>query len=286
MVSTFIQILTSTENGSFVPVNPSYPEIIDLTERKYVKQNKKLHNKDGLIAYVAVKGANAVDLLTDLGYTAADREELSTIISSELIEAMTQAQTPAPAAPTTDAAYAAPAPQVPQVPSAPEPSAALAVPAVPTATDATQTVPAAPTLGGVVLAQATTPVAAAAETAPAVQQELNVGEAASAAVSTIDFDVDFEAPASKPTSKTIDYDGLVKAKLAHPDTKPSLHIAGKKSKDISVPVRKQAEYYEQHNGITFRVRTVGDSDPKGAGVRIFALTVAEAPERRKFGGAK
>lgn len=272
MVSTFIQILTATENGSFVPVNAEYPEIIDLTERKYVKQNKKLQNKDGLVAYVAVKGANVVDLLTDLGYTAADREELSTIISSELIEAMTQAQ--APQAPSAEATPAAP--QVPQAPQVP------AAPAVPTATDAAQTVPAAPTLGGAVLAQATTPVAAVAETAPAVQQELAVGEV----VSTIDFDVDFVAPAGKPTSKTIDYDGLVKAKLARPDTKPSLHIAGKKSKDISVPVRKQAEYYEQHNGITFRVRTVGDSDPKGAGVRIFALTVAEAPERRKFGGAK
>lgn len=281
MVSTFVQILAATEAGSFVPVNSAYPEIIDLTERKYVKSNKKLHNKDGELAYVAVKGANVVDLLNDLGYTAADREELSTIISSELIDAMAQSQQPQvtepttaqPAAPQVPAAPATPAPVAPAVPTTPETPVAAA--AVPTAADVAANIPAAPTLGGEVLT---------AQTTAPVQQNLE-GVSAGAESNAIDFDVDFGA-VGKPVSKSIDYDALVKAKLAHPETKPSIHIAGKKSKDISVPVKKQAEYYEQHHGITFRVRTVGDTDPKGAGVRIFALTVAEAPERRKFGGAK
>lgn len=287
MVATFAQILAQTEAGSFVPVNSSYPEIIDLTERKYVKTNKKLHNKDGEVAYVAVKGANVVDLLTDLGYTAADREELSTIISSELIDAMTQAQAPQtentaasaqPAVPTapTPAATAAPvAPAVPAMPVATE--QAVPATAVPTAADVAANIPAAPTLGGETLTQPATAAVAQQQTPEGVESAEN---------NTIDFDVDFTAAAGKPVSKTINYDALVQAKLAHPESKPSLHIAGKKSKDISVPVKKQAEYYEKANGITFRVRTVGESDPKGAGVRIFALTVEEAPERRKFGGAK
>lgn len=278
MVQTFVQILAATEAGSFVPVNSAYPEIIDLTERKYVKQNKKLHNKDGEVAYVAAKGANTVDLLTDLGYTAADRDELSQIISSELIDAMTQAQTPAqpqtPVAPQVPAAPTAPATPVAPVPTTPEtPVTTAAAAPVVTAADVAGNIPAAPTLGGEVLGSTAT-----ASTA-AVQQNLSGIDTGAA----IDLDVSFDA---KPVSKLIDYEGLVQTKLAHPESQPSIHIAGKKSKDISVQVKNQAEYYEKEKGITFRVRTVHDNDPKGAGVRVFALTVAEAPERRKFGGAK
>lgn len=263
-VATFVSILTATESGSFVPVSPSYPEIVDLVDRKYVKKNAKLHNKDGNVAFVAVKGATVVDLLTDLGYTAADSNELSEIISQEVIQAMTQAQ----------AAAAAPqAPQVPQVPQTPaipvapalggeQPAANAVAPAIPATTEVVQ--PAIPVI----------PAIAATETQV---------QPAYASSGDVDLDVVFSSAATKPASN-INYDAVVKAKLADPSKTPSIHVAGRKAKDLSGAVKRQAEYYEQHNGITLRARTVGDNDPKGAGTRIFALTVEEAPERKSFGG--
>lgn len=270
-VATFVSILAATEAGSFVPVNAAYPEIIDLVDRKYVKKNTKLHNKDGNVAFVAMKGATAVDLLTDLGYTAADRDELSQIISQELIEAMTTAQTQA-----QPQVAAAAAPRAPQIPAAP------IAPAAQAETPVTASTPAAPTVGGAVAPIATAaPVLPRTDGAAQSQPALDLGMS-----DEIDFGVAFTTVASKPSSKTLNYDGLVKAKLADLTSQPSLHVAGRKAKDLSAPVKRQAEYYEKTNGITFRVRSVGDTDPKGAGVRIFALTLEEAPERRAFGGKK
>lgn len=261
-VTTFVQVAKATADGSYVPISPDYPEIKDLVERGYIKANKRLHNKDGLVAFVSVKGADAADLLIDLGY-ASNNPHLITLVSQDVIDVMTQLEqsttTAAPAAPHVEVA-----PQ-PAVAPAPTPVAAPVAEAAPVAPHVTPVVPA------VEAAPAPMP-------APVVQQSF-VAQQPAATTGGIDLDVAFDAP----KFENYDYAGLAAAKQANPSAHPSIWV-GKKSKDLSSQVKAAAQHYEQSVGITFRVRAVKATDPKGAGSRIYALTVAEAPPRKEFGG--
>lgn len=81
-----------------------------------------------------------------------------------------------------------------------------------------------------------------------------------------------------PFSKIAD---LKRDNIANDAFVPSFHIANKESKNISGMVTRNNEVYEKSHGVTFRAQQVGAEDPKGSGVRVFAMSIAQAPARKR-----
>lgn len=184
----------------------------------------------------------------------------------------TAAPAPAPAAPVETA----PAPVAPQfdgvqqdVPApAPAPAAPVTEQAAPVATD---------TVIGT-------------DAAPQVVDTVTIGD------STISIQTGIAFVKHKPTppkrSDAADrpekYPFSVLAKLkydnmhsATPDANfiPSFHVANVATKNFSGNVTRANPKYEASHGVTFRVTAAAPNDPNGAGVRVFCMSVDQAPAR-------
>lgn len=266
MLSTFVLALQQTKASSYIKVDPELPEIKDLVSRKYIKTNKKLHNAEGTVGAVAVDGAFAEDLISDLGL---DYETSIVTVPVELRKDDVPAVLDAPLAPQEPSA-----PAVPQVQEQ--------APAVEQAVEQAQQ-PQAPAFYG-------------EQPAQQPQAELKIGDgeyqvldeverrgksiAIETGIAFVKKPTGFAKGTGRTNEEAYPYAELVNAKIANPASAPSFHLADAKTKNVSSMIKRHALKYEASHGITFRANTVDASDPKGAGVRVYALTVAEAPARR------
>lgn len=265
MLSTLVLALQQSKAGSYIKVDPELPEIKDLVARKYIKTNKKLHNAEGTVAAVAVDGAFAEDLISDLGL---DYETNIVTVPVDLRKDDAPATTPA-------------APQAPVAPVADQ----AAQPAVEQAIEQAQQ-PQAPAFYG---------EQAQAQTA-APQGELKIGDgeyqvlnsverrgktiAIETGVAFVKKPTGFAKGTGRTNEEAYPYAELVAAKQANLGSAPSFHLADAKTKNVSSMIKRHALKYEVSHGITFRANAVDSTDPQGAGVRVYALTVEEAPARR------
>ena len=267
MLSTLVLALQQTNAGSYIKVDPDLPEVKDLVARKYIKTNKKLHNADGTVGAVAVEGAFAEDLITDLGLDYA-----TNIVTVPANLRKDDEPETVPVVETTPAA--------PQAPIAP-----AAEPAIQQAVEQAQQ-PQAPAFYG---EQEQAPAAAP-------QGELKIGDgeyqvlnqverrgktiAIETGVAFVKKPTGFAKGTGRTNEEAYPYAELVAAKQANLDSAPSFHLADAKTKNVSSMIKRHALKYEVSHGITFRANAVDSTDPQGAGVRVYALTVAEAPARR------
>lgn len=60
---------------------------------------------------------------------------------------------------------------------------------------------------------------------------------------------------------------------------PSFHVAGAVTKNFSGNVTRANETYEASHGVTFRSTNAAADDVNGAGVRVFCMSIAQAPAR-------
>ena len=252
MLQTFILAAQQTASGSFMEADTAVAEINDLVERKYLKLNKKLMNEGTVVGAVVVKGAYAEDLIADLGL------DYDTAILS----------VPADLRKPADVA---------EVPTTPAPVAQFEQPAVVQATEQpvfADTPAPVPQSTGMAVNTGT-------ETTPHVVEVVERREKSIA----IAVGVSYSAPAKNnlaqraPQEEAYPYKEIVDLKIAHPNETPSFHVVGKETKDVSGMIRRHALRYEKSHNVTFRAQTVGADDINGAGVRVFALSMAEAPAR-------
>lgn len=245
MLSTFVLAAQETAKGAYIVLDMAVPEVQDLVNRKYIKLNKKLHSDGNSVAAVAVKGAYAEDLIADLGL---GYDESIGHVPVELRKPLEQA--------TTEVAA--------------QPEAAPAINVV----DATVTEQAAPTFHGDAAQSANAAVA------PQVVEVVERRGKETAIALGVSYRPQTNNLAQRaPQEEAYPYAEIVALKVAHPNETPSFHVVGKESKDVSGMIRRHAKRYEESHGVTFRAQKVGADDINGAGVRVFALSLAEAPAR-------
>lgn len=248
MLSTFVLAAQETAKGAYIVLDMAVPEVQDLVNRKYIKLNKKLHSEGNSVAAIAVKGAYAEDLIADLGLSY---DESIGHVPVELRKPIEQATT--------------------EVAAQPEVAPAFNVSDAAVTEQAAQ--PAAPTFHG----ETAQPAAAAA---PQVVEVVERRGKETAIALGVSYRPQTNNLASRaPQEEAYPYAEIVALKVAHPNETPSFHVVGKESKDVSGMIRRHAKRYEESHGVTFRAQKVGADDINGAGVRVFALSLAEAPAR-------
>lgn len=256
-IGVFAQALAATVDGAYIFVGPTIPEVEDLVAKGFLKLDKRKKDEAGNVSATAVSGVTEDQVRAAL--TAAD---------------VAAAPVPAPVPTATETL----APQTP----APVPA------------------PAADTT--VQLAATAQPVFNNAETQLAVG-DVVLGSTDHAVVDTVElggeqFEIETGVQFVKraPNIANISrqpredkYPFAVIAELkARPENidndefLPSFHVANKQLKNMSNLMSKYIKQYEASHGVTFRGRQVkeSDNDPKGAGVRIFAMNPKTAPERK------
>ena len=244
MITVMQQAIDARDQGTNIFVS-DFPEIADLAARGFLVINKRKKDADGNWY------ATAAENLTNDVVTAA-----------------------------LTAAAAAPAPTPAPVP-VPAPVDTLAQTAVPQFD--TATAPAAPPVAaeGEVAIGGGTPrqVIDTFANADGDQFELEVGVAFVKRSNIAGLNAARQPRVEKyPFSKIAD---LKRDHIANDAFVPSFHIANKESKNISGMVTRNNEVYEKSHGVTFRAQQVGAEDPKGAGVRVFAMSIAQAPARKR-----
>lgn len=65
----------------------------------------------------------------------------------------------------------------------------------------------------------------------------------------------------------------------NPDFVPSFHVAGAVTKNFSGNITRANPRYEESHGVTFRATQAGKDDPNGEGVRVFCMSIDQAPPR-------
>lgn len=261
IITTFAAVLAATARNEYAVLDSAWEEVKEMKKLTYITPKPKLHKDGTLIAYVASKDAHIEDLINDLGLNLEDYIDQ---IPAELRK-MPNAEN----LPETDAA-----PVVPAVPVAAtaEPVAA-AIPTehaevvIPELSE--QAAPKAPIVGG--------------DVSYAVVDKVTRGDSEIA----IEVGIAYELPqvaakrsSPKATAESQPYNEIATYKVAHPETAPSFHLAGRKTKDVSGLIKRHAERYEKSHGVTFRAAAARADDPLGEGVRVFALFNNEAPARR------
>lgn len=242
MITVMQQAIDARDQGTNIFVS-DFPEIADLAARGFLIINKRKKDADG-----------------NWYATAAEN------LTNDVVTAALTSAAPAPA----------PAP----VP-VPAPVDTLAQTAVPQF-DAAQA-PAAPPVAaeGEVAIGGGTPrqVLETFANADGDQFELEVGVAFVKRSNIAGLNAARQPRAEKyPFSKIAD---LKRDNIGNDAFVPSFHIANKESKNISGMVTRNNEVYEKSHGVTFRAQQVGAEDPKGAGVRVFAMSIAQAPARKR-----
>ena len=290
LLAVFRACVTANEQGSYAVVPSENPEVKQLVKQNYIKINKRLHNADGNVAAVLVDGANEADLRVDFEIPDFPAEEQAPAAPVAPVEASV-----APAAPfeaQQAAPFHTPEAAVQEVQQAPQFEPAVQQEFVGMVD---QQIPEAPV----------TPPAndqLPEVTAPKVEEEgrILIGVDEFDVVATaqtrkgeveIDVGVPFVIKVPKTTrAKKGEGSGLehhpfkqiAEYKMANPSTAPSFHVPGKEVKDMSSQVKRANAAQEKENSVvTFRAQAADATDPKGPGVRVYALFVSEAPEQRK-----
>lgn len=301
VLSIFQAVAQGAAQGTYAIVPADAPEVAALVKAKYIKVSKKLHNADGNVGATLCDGANEADLRIDFEIAdfqapveaAVEEVAPAAPFALEQPESALVAQTEAATAPVLEETIAAPFgttnPEAAEAPThtAPEFTAMTAqiqTPATPAAETEIQNTANEAELGA----------------APVVEQEgvkiigdadFEVAEVAHTRNGDVDIDVGvpFVIKVSKAERKKETtglehhpFKDIAAFKLQNPSSAPSFHVAGRAVKDMSNSVRRANERFEKEGStVTFRAQPAAENDPKGTGVRVFALFVHEAPAQRR-----
>ena len=254
MLNVLQQAIANTAAGEPIFVG-AHPEIIALRDAGFLKIDKRKKGEEaGTFAAVATETASEV------AFHAAFPAEVAQPVPAPLpVADAPQFEPAAPAEPQFEAPAPAPAP-APAAPLAP-----------PVDQDSTEAV--------VIGAQGT----------PAVVDTVTIGDSTIAIQTGIAYVKHKPKPPERKTVARVEkypfsvLADMKRANMQSPEASdsfvPSFHVAGVVTKNFSGNVTRANEIYENSHGVTFRATTTGVDDVNGAGVRVFCMTIAQAPAR-------
>lgn len=241
MVNVLAQAIEATASGSYVPVG-DHAEIHAMRDAGFIKFDKRKKDENNSWMATAAEGVTVTQL--EQHFTAQDTAP--------------QIQTEAAAIP------AAPAFEAP----------ALEQTAAPQFT--AEQAPAAPVVHGEFVGQQLE--------APVVVDTVTIGDNAIEIESGIAYvkHVPVGLRNVAPRSEKYPFEQLATLKQQSTDVNfvPSFHIANMQTKNFSNTVTRANEKYEASHGVTFRAQRAPANDPKGEGVRVFAMSLDQAPARQ------
>ena len=303
LLTLFRTVQEGAANNTYAILPAEAEETKALAKAKYIKLSKRLHNADGNVGATLEDGATEADLRVDFeiaDFPAAPVVPETAAEAPFVLEPAPVAETPVDAAPAPFAAVAQP---VAEAPAAPFQEIAQTAPVVEAQqpefapmTTQVQT----PAVTDAHIEQMTAEQQEALGQAPVEEHDglkvIGDNEHEVIAVARtrngeveIDVGVPFvtkvSAAEKKEKNKGLEhhpFGEIAKVKMANPATAPSFHLANRAVKDISNSVRRANDKYEKEGSqVTFRAAAATEGDPKGPGVRVFALFLHEAPAQRR-----
>lgn len=276
MTSVMQQAIEATELQSNIYVG-NFAETLALHEAGFIKIDKRKKDPEGNWYAVAIEGKTVAQMTEHFNAVNA---------AAAAQQAAEQQAAPAPLidpalaapAPATEA-YAAPAPVLQEYAA---PAADLAATAQPQFAADTAAPAAQPTA-----AQLNNVIGEVLET-PQVLNTVPVGDSAIEIVVGVPFikHVPVGIQRKESTPRTEKYPFLQMADLKRGaiaegkvDFIPSFHVAGAKTKNFASTVTRANNTYEKSHGVTFRATQAHANDPNGAGVRVYAMSLDQAPAR-------
>lgn len=306
LLTLFRTVQEGAANNTYAILPAEAEETKALAKAKYIKLSKRLHNADGNVGATLEEGATEADLRIDFEIPDFNTAPAAPVVpesASEapfVLEPAPVAETPAAAAPAPFAEVAQP---VAEVPAAPFQEIAQTAPVVeaqqPEFAPMTTQVQ-APEVTQAHIEQLTAEQQEALGQAPVEEHDglKVIGDTDHEVIAVartrngeveIDVGVPFvtkvSAAEKKEKNKGLEhhpFGEIAKVKMANPETAPSFHLANRAVKDISNSVRRANDKYEKEGSqVTFRAAAATEGDPKGTGVRVFALFLHEAPPQRR-----
>ena len=306
LLTLFRTVQEGAANNTYAILPAEAEETKALAKAKYIKLSKRLHNADGNVGATLEEGATEADLRIDFEIPDFNTAPVAPVVPESAAEAPFVLE-PAPAAETpveiAPAPFAEVAQPVAEVPAAPFQEIAQTAPVVeaqqPEFAPMTTQVQ-APEVTQAHIEQLTAEQQEALGQAPVEEHDglkvigdndhevIAVARTRNGEVE-IDVGVPFvtkvSAAEKKEKNKGLEhhpFGEIAKVKMANPATAPSFHLANRAVKDISNSVRRANDKYEKEGSqVTFRAAAATEDDPKGPGVRVFALFLHEAPPQRR-----
>lgn len=306
LLTLFRTVQEGAANNTYAILPAEAEETKALAKAKYIKLSKRLHNADGNVGATLEEGATEADLRIDFEIPDFNSAPAAPVVPEAAAEApfvlepAPVAETPVETAPAPFAEVAQP---VAEVPAAPFQEIAQTAPVVeaqqPEFAPMTTQVQ-APEVTQAHIEQLTAEQQEALGQAPVEEHDglKVIGDTEHEVIAVartrngeveIDVGVPFvtkvSAAEKKEKNKGLEhhpFGEIAKVKMANPATAPSFHLANRAVKDISNSVRRANDKYEKEGSqVTFRAAAATEGDPKGPGVRVFALFVHEAPPQRR-----
>lgn len=299
LLTLFRTVQEGAANNTYAILPAEAEETKALAKAKYIKLSKRLHNADGNVGATLEEGATEADLRIDFEIPDFNTAPAAPVVPESASEAPFVLE-PAAAAPAPFAEVAQP---VAEVPAAPFQEIAQTAPVVeaqqPEFAPMTTQVQ-APEVTQAHIEQLTAEQQEALGQAPVEEHDglKVIGDTDHEVIAVartrngeveIDVGVPFvtkvSAAEKKEKNKGLEhhpFGEIAKIKMANPATAPSFHLANRAVKDISNSVRRANDKYEKEGSqVTFRAAAATEGDPKGPGVRVFALFLHEAPPQRR-----
>lgn len=306
LLTLFRTVQEGAANNTYAILPAEAEETKALAKAKYIKLSKRLHNADGNVGATLEEGATEADLRIDFEIPDFNSAPVAPVVPEAAAEApfvlepAPVAETPVESAPAPFAEVAQP---VAEVPAAPFQEIAQTAPVVeaqqPEFAPMTTQVQ-APEVTQAHIEQLTAEQQEALGQAPVEEHDglKVIGDTEHEVIAVartrngeveIDVGVPFvtkvSAAEKKEKNKGLEhhpFGEIAKIKMANPATAPSFHLANRAVKDISNSVRRANDKYEKEGSqVTFRAAAATEGDPKGPGVRVFALFLHEAPPQRR-----
>lgn len=303
LLTLFRTVQEGAANNTYAILPAESEETKALAKAKYIKLSKRLHNADGNVGATLEDGATEADLRVDFEIPDFPAAPVVPEAASEapfVLEPAPVAETPVAEAPAPFAEVAQPVAEVPAAPFQEiAPTATVAEGQQPEFAPMTTQVQ-APVVTDAHIEQLTAEQQDALGHAPVEEHDgmKVIGDTDHEVIAVartrngeveIDVGVPFvtkvSAAEKKEKNKGLEhhpFGEIAKVKMANPATAPSFHLANRAVKDISNSVRRANDKYEKEGSqVTFRAAAATEGDPKGPGVRVFALFLHEAPPQRR-----
>lgn len=303
LLTLFRTVQEGAANNTYAILPAESEETKALAKAKYIKLSKRLHNADGNVGATLEEGATEADLRIDFEIPDFPAAPVVPEAASEApfaLEPAPVAETPVAAAPAPFAEVAQPATEAPAAPFQEIAQTAPAVEAQQPEFAPMTTQVQAPEVTQAHIEQLTAEQQEALGQAPVEEHDglKVIGDTDHEVIAVartrngeveIDVGVPFvtkvSAAEKKEKNKGLEhhpFGEIAKIKMANPATAPSFHLANRAVKDISNSVRRANDKYEKEGSqVTFRAAAATEGDPKGPGVRVFALFLHEAPPQRR-----
>ena len=303
LLTLFRTVQEGAANNTYAILPAESEETKALAKANYIKLSKRLYNADGNVGATLEDGATEADLRVDFEIPDFPAAPVVPEAASEapfVLEPAPVAETPVAVAPAPFAEVAQPAAEVPAAPFQEIAQTAPVVEAQQPEFAPMTTQVQAPEVTQAHIEQLTAEQQEALGKAPVEEHDglkvigdndhevIAVARTRNGEVE-IDVGVPFvtkvSAAEKKEKNKGLEhhpFGEIAKIKMANPATAPSFHLANRAVKDISNSVRRANDKYEKEGSqVTFRAAAATDGDPKGPGVRVFALFLHEAPPQRR-----